>query len=272
MALSQRSITIRSDWQNEPTCRPVEQPGNISTLSVGRSAVDSELDLSGTFVVVPAYNEAHMIASVIEDLRQVVPVTRIIVVDDGSDDATANIAGSFGAITIRHAINRGQGAALATGIEYALNHKSAAVIVTFDGDGQHQAQEIPELVRPILEGTTEVVLGTRFSGKRASGIRKSRILTLKLGVIFTRMVSGIRVSDCHNGFRAFSRKAAQQIRISQDGMTHASEILDEVMRNRLPYLEHPVQICYTDYSRCKGQRSGQAFELAIKFLMSRLLR
>lgn len=256
----------------EPACKLVEEPTNGSWHSAHLRLRPNGLDLSHTYVIVPAFNEARMIGSVIKDLLRILPKDRIVVVDDGSFDDTYRIARRFDVITLRHVINRGQGAALATGIEYALNEKSADAIVTFDGDGQHQAADIPDMVRPILEGVTDVVLGTRFSCKKASGIRKSRILTLKLGVIFTLFVSGIKVSDCHNGFRAFSRKAAQQIRISQDGMTHASEILDEVMRNRLPYLEHPVQICYTDYSRCKGQRSGDAFELGLKFLMSRLLK
>lgn len=272
MTVSQRSKIVRMDHPGKGLDRAAGPLGTGSSKVAHLAARSAGLDLSETFVVVPAYNEVHMIASVIEDLSRVVPVAQIIVVDDGSDDGTAKVARGLGVVTVRHAMNRGQGAALGTGIEYALNHKSAAVIVTFDGDGQHQAQEIPELVRPILEGTTEVVLGTRFSEKRASGIHRSRILTLKLGVIFTRMVSGIRVSDCHNGFRAFSRKAARLIRITQDGMTHASEILDEVMRNRLSYLEHPVQVCYTDYSISKGQRSGKALELGIKFLISRLLQ
>lgn len=243
---------------------------DIGILSKMTDETSSTL-LHHVYVVVPAFNEAAVIDKVLEDLMGILPARQIIVVDDGSFDNTGAIARKFDVITLRHLINRGQGAALATGIEFALR-QGAEVIVTFDGDGQHRASEIPELVQPIRDGKADVVLGTRFAGKKASGIGKSRTLVLKLGVIFTRIVSGIKVSDCHNGFRAFSRHAAQQIRINQDGMTHASELLDEIVRNRLHYIELPVHVCYNDYTRQKGQKSTNAVVLGIKFLISRLLK
>ncbi len=246
-------------------------PQLVRPAAGGRCCVGG-VDLSTTYVVVPAYNEQEVIDSVLRDLLGVVESRRIIVVDDGSEDHTYRIARSRNVTTLRHLINRGQGAALVTGIEYALGKTDAQVIVTFDGDGQHKACEIPEMIRPILEGRADVVLGSRFLGKEPTGICRSRIFTLKMGVIFTRLVSDIKVSDCHNGFRALSREAARKIRISQDGMTHASELLDEITRNRLHFIEQPVQIRYTDYSQRKGQRSGQALNLGIKFLVSRLTK
>ncbi len=222
------------------------------------------------YVVVPAYNEESVIAAVIDDLTTVVSPQHIIVIDDGSSDSTVVVAERAGAIVLRHCINRGQGAAIATGIEFALA-LGAAIIVTFDADGQHRATDIVDLVKPIIRGSADVVLGNRFLQYKPEGIRKDRYLILKLGAIFTWFVSGIRVSDCQNGLRALSWRAAQAIQIKQDRMAHASEILDEIAREKLRYVEVPVKVVYTEHSLKKGQRTSSAFSLAIRFLFSRLI-
>lgn len=222
------------------------------------------------YVVVPAYNEESVIGAVIEDLSTVVPPQRIIVIDDGSSDSTVMVAERAGATVLRHRINRGQGAAIATGIEFALG-LGAEIIVTFDADGQHRATDIVDLVTPIINGSADVVLGNRFLEYKPEGIRKDRYLILKLGAIFTWFVSGIRVSDCQNGLRALSRQAAKAIQIKQDRMAHASEILDEIAREKLRYVEVPVKVVYTEHSLRKGQRTSSAFSIAARFLFSRLI-
>jgi hypothetical protein len=142
------------------------------------------------------------------------------------------------------------------------------VIVTFDADGQHRAEDIEALLAPIRDREVDVVLGSRFlrEDPRIPPIRK---LTLRLGVIFTRWVSGIRVTDTHNGLRAFSRDAAARITIRQDRMAHASEILDTIARSRLRYCEVPTDVRYTEHSLRKGQRSSAAFRIALDFLLGR---
>jgi len=220
--------------------------------------------------VVPAYDEETSLSSVVHDLKMVIPLDQIVVVDDGSSDKTGEIAKELGVPTLSHLINRGQGAALATGIEYALS-RGADIIVTFDADGQHRPLDIEKIVTPIIQGRAEIVLGNRFSSTEPEGIRVGRHLILKLGVLFTRIVSGIRVSDCHNGLRALSNHAAQVIQIKQDRMAHASEILDEIAHKKLTFVEVPVKIRYTQYSLAKGQKTSGAFYLGIKFLLSKLL-
>ena len=200
--------------------------------------------------VVPAFNEAQIIGAVIRGLRQFVDA--VIVVDDGSLDQTAAVAAQQRAMALRHFLNRGQGAALQTGITWALR-QGADIIVTFDADGQHDPNDLKQLVAPIRDGRYDVTLGSRFLRHARPSIPPARRYLLMLAAVFDRLRSGIRVTDTHNGLRAFSRSAAAAITIRQDGMAHASEILDEIARLRLRYVEVPVAISYTSYSRAKGQ-------------------
>lgn len=194
----------------------------------------------------------------------------VIVIDDGSQDDTAARAKHAGATLLRHAINRGQGAALQTGIEYSLA-KGAEFVITFDSDGQHCVDDLPNLLTPILRSEAEVVLGSRFLG-RVENMPWTRWLLLKAAVGFTRLTSGMRVTDAHNGLRALSRRAAQQIHITLDRMAHASEIIDQIRASRLPVCEVPVTIRYTDYSRAKGQSSLAAVKVAFHYLLGKVLR
>lgn len=215
--------------------------------------------------VVPAFNEALVISDVIRSLRTV--VSDVIVVDDGSTDETARNASAAGATVARHLINRGQGAALATGTQLALQH-GADIVVHFDADGQHDPTDISLLIAPIVSGNIEVALGSRFLG-RAEGLPLLRRVTLKLGVLFTRFFSGLKLTDVHNGIRALSRRAAEQIHITHDGMAHASEILDQVADLKLSYVEVPVTVRYTPYSLARGQGSMNGFRIIAKLISSK---
>lgn len=220
------------------------------------------------WVVVPAYNEGARLGATLDELLPRYP--NVVVVDDGSRDDTHAVALSRGVWVLRHPINRGQGAALQTGIRFALL-KGAGVIVTFDSDGQHDPADIPAIIAPVVNGTADVTLGSRFLGKTV-GMPASRRIVLKLAVLFTRVVSRIRVTDTHNGFRAFSREAAQKVRIRQDRMAHASEILDEIKRRELRYEEVPVTIRYTAATLAKGQSSWNAVRIAWQFLVGRAVK
>jgi glycosyltransferase involved in cell wall biosynthesis len=220
------------------------------------------------FVVIAAYNEAGAIAKVVGELRETCP--NVVVVDDGSSDDTYREAREAGAVVLRHLINRGQGAALQTGITYALE-RGAEVIVTFDADGQHQPKDIPALIKPIVSGQVEICLGSRFL-EHADAVPLGRRLLLIGAILFTRATSGLKLSDAHNGLRAFSREAAKRFDIRLDRMAHASELIDQVRSSGLPYREVPVHIRYTDYSLAKGQRSSAALRVAIEYLIGRLLR
>jgi len=220
-----------------------------------------------TYIVIPAFNEENSIAQVIKGLKRH-GYKNIVVVDDGSTDKTFQKAKAAKVQVLRHFINRGQGAALKTGIDYALS-QGADIIVTFDADGQHNPAEIKNLIRPVKEGKTDVALGSRFlkKGVKVPVVRK---VFLKGGIVFTRVFSGIRLTDAHNGFRAFDRKAAQKIEIKHDGMAHSSEIVDEIYTKKLRYKEVPVTITYTDYSKRRGQSNLNSSNIAFKYLIRKL--
>lgn len=221
---------------------------------------------NGVFIVVAAYNEATVVRDTVSEVLTVYP--QVIVVDDGSSDGTARAVADLPIHLLRHPINRGAGAALQTGLTYALS-QGADVIVAFDADGQHSLADVPNLIAPIEDGTADLVLGSRFLGT-TEGMPLSRRFTLRLGVLFTRLVSRISVTDTHNGLRAFSRPVAEQLNITMDRMAHASEIMDHITRNGWRYKEVPVTIRYTEYSMAKGQSSWNAVRIVIQFLLEKL--
>lgn len=220
------------------------------------------------WVFIAAYNEERTIGAVIDGAKTVTP--NIVVVDDCSRDLTSTIARQHGAVVLRHIINRGKGAAIRTGTTFALAHV-ADIIVHFDADGQHHAKDIPALIAPIERGEADVVLGSRFLQDSITNISKAKKILLKLGIFFTWVMSGIRLSDAHNGMRAFSRNAAEKITITEDRFAYASELIDEMRRLKLRYTEVPVTITYTDYSRQKGQRSINAIAIGLKMIWKKLL-
>lgn len=222
----------------------------------------------GTFVVIAAYNEGRMIGQVVRELVAAFP--HVIVVDDGSSDATGPEACAGGAIVLTHMINRGQGASLQTGISYAVA-QGAEYVVTFDADGQHRPSDVPSLLAPIAAGEVDICLGSRFLGHEHE-IPPARRLVLRAAVLFTWLTSGMRLTDAHNGLRAFSHRAAAKLDMRLDRMAHASEIVDQVRATELPYKEIPVSIRYTEYSLAKGQRSGAAFRIAFDYLIGKVTR
>jgi polyprenyl-phospho-N-acetylgalactosaminyl synthase len=226
-------------------------------------------DLSSIFVVIPAYNESSAIAATVTPLIKA--GYSVVVVDDGSTDSTRQTLRQItGLHKLFHAVNLGQGAALQTGMQYARSN-GASVIVHFDSDGQHDPSQIPALVAPIAEGKADVVFGSRFL--RPSDLKDvppmKRIL-LQCGRIVSGMLTGVWLSDTHNGFRALNAAAADKIRLRENGFAHATEILDLVRTARLRYAEVPTTIRYTSYSRAKGQRISNAFNILWDLLIRKL--
>jgi len=218
-------------------------------------------------LVIAAYNEGRRLGQTLRSINRL--DYQVVVVDDGSADDTSAVALQYPVWLLRHQCNCGQGAALQTGIDFALS-QGADFLVTFDADGQHAVDGLDALLEPVRTGQADVALGSRFLG-RTVGLRWSRWLVLKLGVLFTRLVSGVRVTDAHNGLRAFSRHGAQRIRINQDRMAHASEILDRIRSAGLRFCEVPVTIRYSEETRAKGQSSWSALKIAGEFLLGRMI-
>ncbi|HEX8974728.1 MAG TPA: glycosyltransferase family 2 protein [Patescibacteria group bacterium] len=221
------------------------------------------------YILIPAYNEAKKISSVITDLMEA-GYKNILVVNDGSKDETATIAKQAGAEVLNHVINRGQGAALQTGMKYLRETYSPDAVVTFDADGQHQTQDIQAMVDPVLNGECDITLGSRFLDKK-SNVSPLRKIILKAGIQFTNHISNIKLTDTHNGFRALSKKALEEIEIFHRGMEHASDIIDEITKHRLRYKEVPVHIAYTDYSKQKGTNRNMDFiKMGIKIILNKI--
>ncbi len=219
-----------------------------------------------TWIVIAAYNEEHSIGHVVKGLVDA-GYNNVVVVDDGSKDKTSEVAKKQ-ANLVRHKVNQGQGAALRTGIQYALKHE-ADIIVTFDADGQHRVQDLPALINPVASGEVDVALGSRFLGKK-SNVPFLRRIFLKGGAFLVWLFYGVWLTDSHNGFRALSRKAAEKIKITSPRMEHASEIIYEIKRNKLRYREIPVVIQYTKYSKEHGQSSWNAFRILWKMIVHRV--
>ncbi len=222
-----------------------------------------------TFVVIPAYNEASVIRDVIRELNHL--VDRVVVVDDGSSDDTSVYAKSEGATVLTHGINRGYGAALHTGSIWSINN-GADIIIHFDADGQHSPKDIPLFVHALTQGEYEVALGSRFLEGTHSRIPLSRKVVLRLALLFTRVVQGIKVTDTHNGFRAFTAKAYTELGVSQDKMAYASEVLRELHAKQLRFTEIPTTIRYSEYSRAKGQSWYDAFRIVWQLVRGRIFR
>ena len=211
------------------------------------------------WVVIAAYNEVGVIARVVGEVRRC--GYTVLLIDDGSTDATAATAEKAGAVVIRHPVNLGQGAALQTGIEYALR-EGADVIVTFDADGQHRVADIDVLIDAMAKHNVDFVFGSRVLGG-AINLPPTRRLLLKAATWFTRMTSGLSVTDTHNGLRAMTPRGARAIRLRQNRMAHASEFLNQVSASRLKYIEVPVTIEYSAYSLAKGQKLGNSLSILV---------
>ncbi|MHC5109442.1 MAG: glycosyltransferase family 2 protein [Planctomycetota bacterium] len=220
------------------------------------------------FIVVAAYNESTVLGEVLEELCANYP--NAVVVDDGSTDRTAEVARKYTSHVLRHAVNRGQGAALQTGITYALM-RNAEFIVTFDADGQHRVQDIASLLQSLRGGEFDIALGSRFLDKK-SDMPTTRRWLLKGAVLFTRIFNRMHLSDAHNGLRAFTARAARMIDIRMDRMAHASELIDQIRHSQLPFIEVPVKIRYTEYSLTKHRSLRDAFRISFHYLVGRISR
>ncbi|WP_053384206.1 glycosyltransferase family 2 protein [Leucobacter celer] len=212
-------------------------------------AAERPVAAADVWVVIPLYNEATVIAGVVEGLLPVFP--NVVCIDDGSRDGSGGIALAAGARLVTHPINLGQGAALQTGFEYALE-RGARYVVTFDADGQHRVEDAAAMVSRARDEDLAIVFGSRFLDDRTDpGILKK--IVLKTAVAVTNLTTRTRLTDAHNGLRVIREDALRRIKLRQDRMAHGTEIVVQLGRTGLPYAEQPVEVIYSDYSKAKGQ-------------------
>lgn len=218
---------------------------------------------SDVWVVIPLYNEAAVIAGVVSDLLP--EFSRVVCIDDGSRDGSGDIARAAGAWVVTHPINLGQGAALQTGFEYALE-RGAEFVVTFDADGQHRVEDAAAMVQRAREENLAIVFGSRFLDDRTKPGLLKRIV-LKTAVLVTNWTTRTKLTDAHNGLRVIRQDALQRVKLRQDRMAHGTEIVLQLGRTGLPYAEQPVEVLYTDYSRSKGQSLLNSVNILIELII-----
>jgi polyprenyl-phospho-N-acetylgalactosaminyl synthase len=220
------------------------------------------------WVIVPAYNEATVIKAVLVELLDV--YLNVIVIDDCSRDETYAQALETNCVVLRHPINLGQGAALQTGIDYALR-RGASAIVTFDSDGQHRPEDIAVMMKVMCDTNCDVVCGSRFLGA-TENISTIRRLILKAAVVFQWVTAGVKLTDAHNGLRLFSRHAAEKMQLTENRMAHASQIIEQCVAAKLKINEAPVTIRYTAYSLAKGQSLFNAINIIGNVLLRKFFK
>lgn len=219
---------------------------------------------SKTWIVVPLYNEASVIARVVEGLVPHFP--NVVCVDDGSVDSSPDVARKAGAHVVQHPINLGQGAALQTGVEYALSHAECEYIVTFDADGQHRVEDALAMVAKARTEKMAIIFGSRFLDDRTNPGWLKHVI-LKTAVWVTNLTTSVKLTDAHNGLRVIRRDAAELIQLKQDRMAHATEIVLQLGGTGLPWAEHPVELLYTDYSKAKGQSVLNAVNILVDLIV-----
>ena len=199
-------------------------------------------------IIVPAYDEEGGIREVLRRIPDEVlgHEVKTVVVDDGSTDATASIARAEGVPVVRHVVNRGQGDALRTGFAIARAEQSE-IVVNLDADGQYKPEELDRLVKPIIEGKADFVLGSRFMGyyQEAGSVRHVGV------VFFSKMISlltGVKVSDCTNGYRAIRVSELHKLNLREDRF-NANEIILEALKSKLRFVQVPVSMM----SRAAGE-------------------
>jgi glycosyltransferase involved in cell wall biosynthesis len=222
-------------------------------------------------VLIPAFNEEKILVEVLRKVKKACKKYQqliIVVVNDGSKDGTAKVASEEEAIVISHPINRGLGAAIGTGMEYAkLN--AVDVMVTLDADDQHNPDNIEKLIDSLAADNIDVVIGSRFL--QQNSIPLDRKIIISLANLFVAFLYKIKTTDSQSGFRAFSKRAINKIKIRTQGMEVSTELFSEIREHKLKLLEVPIDVKYTSYSRSKGQSNLNSLSI-ISRLILRLAR
>jgi glycosyltransferase involved in cell wall biosynthesis len=225
-------------------------------------------------IVVPAFNEAGVIATTLRNVPRAIDgisAINIVVVDDGSTDGTADVVRGLPdgrIVLIKHVVNRGLGGALGTGLTYARK-QGADFLVTYDADGQHAPEDIATVLRPLMRGEADAVVGSRLL--RAEGMPWYRVVGNWGLNLFTYLMFGTWTTDSQSGLRGFNRRAIESINLRTDRMEVSSEFIKEIGRCRLRYREVPIRAIYTDYSLAKGQSNWNAVSILVRLLMHRLM-
>jgi len=210
-------------------------------------------------IILPAYNEASVIAEVIKAIKNE-GFSSICIVDDGSQDTTAQIATNAGATVISHPINRGAGAAAQTGITYA-NENGFQYCVLMDSDGQHLPQDITNMYTAMTNNQSDIVIGNRFIDK-SNEVPTHRRFYNRIANVVTNVFCKKSYSDTQSGFRLLNRQAIERLNLKNRGFGFCSEMIIYAEKAGLKISETPIQVLYTPYSMSKGQNLEEGVRTA----------
>lgn len=217
--------------------------------------------------VIPAFNEAERVGPVVEGARRFADA--VVVVDDGSTDATVAVCERAGARVIRHLENAGAGAATMTGLE-AARAMGANTVVTLDADGQHDPADIPFVLAPIREDRADIVFANRFGQK--NHIPAVRRIFNSIGNVLTLLAAGKWVSDSQCGFKALGPKALKEVDLRMTGFEFCTEIVREAAVRHWRIAEVPTKVIYSEYTMAKGQSFANGVKTALRILLRSILR
>lgn len=256
--------------------RRLDSQAEDLTMLIRNLAIETsekrELNWKYAFVI-PGYNEWKVIRNTISNLLEKWYNNIIFINDWSKDDTLKNLKWLEEKIIIlNHLKNRGQWAAIETWFEYLRRYGNVDFIVTYDSDWQHDIWDIVNFEKSINSNPkSQIFLWSRFLGS-TKNMTKTRKIILKLGIIFTYFVSWIKLTDTHNWYRVIKKEVLNDIKITLDGMWHASEIIEIIANNNISYTEVPVTISYDEYSMHKWQKSSNAINIALKMIWNKFLK
>lgn len=223
-------------------------------------------------VIIPAYNEAGVIGDVISGIKKELQKTpyafKVVVVNDGSTDNTAEVAEKAGATVIRHILNSGAGGATATGLSFA-NQKGFDIAATMDADGQHMPEDVITGIKTIAKSDTDLLIGSRLIDSK--GMSRVKVIGNKGLSLITYLLFGINITDSQSGLRVFSKESLQNLRWKTSGYEFCSEMLWRANQQKLKIDEFPIQAVYTEYSKSKGQNNWNAINIVKSLLKTRIM-
>lgn len=222
------------------------------------------------FVIVPVYNETEIVVETIKPL--LVEGYQVVVVNDGSQTNVLSFVQDLRIHYLVHSINLGQGAALQTGMDYAKKF-NPDFVVHFDADGQHNPADIKRFIDILEERQVDIALGSRFlNSDTEKMVPVKRRLLLKTARFINWFFTGLLLSDAHNGFRVFRGTVLSKLRLTENRMAHATEILSLIKKNRISFSEASTSIRYTAYSAAKGQRTSDSLNIIVDIFYHRFIK
>ena len=224
-------------------------------------------------MIVPAYNEATVIADVIREAKRVFAKAKnfdidVVVINDGSKDNTSEEARKGGAVVIDHILNSGAGGATLTGLAYA-RHNNYDIAATMDADGQHAPKDVLNGIKRLNQDDTGLLIGSRLIN--SEGMSKTKVLGNKGLSFITKLLFGTNVTDSQSGLRIYSKRAIESLDWKTAGYEFCSEMIWRANQLNLSMAEYPIEAIYTDYSMSKGQNNWNAINIVKRLIKQRLV-